>query len=216
LPYNLALVYQRLNRRKDAEAAYRKAESLAPDSAEPYNALGTLRASEGKRSEAEQLYRQALQKNPNLLAARHNLALLLVSEKDREMEAIDLWRQNLRQSPDYLPSRLSLAGALADRGDNAGAIDEYRQVLSAKPDYVAARVALASLLAKVGDRDQALEQLRTVSQNSADPAVFEQIGDLQAARQRTSEARSAYQSALGLKTDRSQRKRINDKLKSLK
>jgi Flp pilus assembly protein TadD len=62
LPYNLGLVYQRLNRRKDAETAYTKAEMLAPNSAEPYNALGTLKASEGKRTDAEQLYRQALQK----------------------------------------------------------------------------------------------------------------------------------------------------------
>ena len=84
MPYNLGLVYQRLNRRKDAEAAYRKRLSLAPNSAEPYNALGTLKASEGKRSEAEQLYREALQKNANLLPARHNLALLLASEKDRQ------------------------------------------------------------------------------------------------------------------------------------
>ncbi len=94
--------------------------ALAPTSAEPYNALGTLKASEGKRDEAEKLYRQSLQNNPNLLPARHNLALLLVEEKNRQQEAIDLWRENLSQSPDYLPSRLSLAGTLADRGDNAG------------------------------------------------------------------------------------------------
>jgi len=216
LPYNLGLVYQRLNRRKDAEAEYRKAEMLAPNSAEPYNALGTLKASEGKRQEAEQLYREALQKDPKLLAARHNLALLLVSEKDRHMEAIGLWRENLRQSPDYLPSRLSLAGALADQGDNAAAIEEYRQVLTAKPDYVAAHVALAGLLAKTGARDQAIEQLRLVSRNSGDPAVFEQIGDLEAAERHTTSAQQAYDSALALKPDRAMRKRITNKLKSLR
>src|SRR6185436_10874916 len=57
LPYNLGLVYQRLNRRKDAEASYRKAMALAPDLAEPYNALGSLKASTGHASEAEQLYK---------------------------------------------------------------------------------------------------------------------------------------------------------------
>src|SRR6202040_85396 len=77
LPYNLGLVYQRLNRRKDADAAYKKAMSLAPDSADPLNALGTLRASEGKSAEAEKLYRQSLEKNPKLLAARQNLGVLL-------------------------------------------------------------------------------------------------------------------------------------------
>ena len=216
LPYNLGLVYQRLNRRKDAENAYTKAEMLAPNSAEPYNALGTLKASEGKRSEAEQLYRQALQKNANLLPARHNLALLLLDEKDREKEAIDLLRENLRQSPDYLPSRLSLAEALAAQGDNPGAAEEYRKVLEAKPEYVAARIALADALTKTNDRDGALDQLHQVTkQDSQDPALFERIGDLEAARQHSAEARMAYQSALDLKLPRSVRKSIETKLKSL-
>jgi protein O-mannosyl-transferase len=215
LPYNLGLVYQRLNRRKDAETEYAKAEMLAPNSAEPYNALGTLKASEGKRTEAEQLYRQALQKNPSLLPARHNLALLLADQKEREKEAIDLWRENLRQSPDYLPSRLSLAGELAAQGDDAGAVEEYRKVLEAKPDYVAARVALADVLIKTNDRDGALDQLRAVTkQNAQDPALFERIGDLEAARQHPADARTAYQSALNLKPERAMRKRIENKVKA--
>jgi tetratricopeptide (TPR) repeat protein len=216
LPYNLGLVYQRLNRRKDAEAAYRKAEMLAPASAEPYNALGTLKAAEGKRMEAEQLYRESLQRDPKLLAARHNLALLLDSQKGREQEAIDLWRENLGQSPDYLPSRLSLAGALAAQGDNAQAAEEYRRIVAAKPDYVAARIALADVLVRTNDRDGALGQLRAASQqDSQDPLLFERIGDLEAAGQRAAEARTAYQSALGLKPEHTVRKRIENKVKNL-
>jgi tetratricopeptide (TPR) repeat protein len=216
LPYNLGLVYQRLNRRKDAEASYRKASSLAPNSAEPYNALGTLKASEGKRSEAEQLYRESLQKNPNLLAARHNLALLLVAEDKRRDDAISLWRENLQQSPDYLPSRLSLAETLAARGDNGNAIEEYRKILDAKPGYPAARLALAGLLANSGDTEGAVEELRqTSTAGSQNPEIFEQIGDLEAGRQRAAEARAAYESALKNATDRAARKRIGNKLKSL-
>jgi tetratricopeptide (TPR) repeat protein len=209
-------VYQRLNRRKDAEVAFKKASEISPNAAEPYNALGALKAAEGKRAEAEQLYKTALQKKPDLLPARHNLATLLAGEKGREQEAIDLWRENLRQSPDYLPSRLSLAGTLADRGDNAGAIEEYRKVLAAKPDYVAARLALAGALAKNGDADSALKELREVAKtDSQNPAIFEQIGDLEAKQQHSAEAKTAYQSALGLAPDRGTRKRINNKLKSL-
>jgi tetratricopeptide (TPR) repeat protein len=216
LPYNLGLVYQRLNRRKDAETAYRKAASLAPASAEPYNALGTLKAAEGKRDEAEKLYRQSLQNNPNLLPARHNLALLLAGEKNRQQEAIDLWRENLSPSRDYLPSRLSLAETLANRGDNAGAIEEYRKILAAQPGYVAARLALAQLLAKTGDIDNALEQLRATSkQDQQNGDVFEQIGDLEAGRRHEAEAAAAYQSALQLASDRSARKRIGNKLKGV-
>jgi len=216
LPYNLGLVYQRLNRRKDAEAAYKKAEMLAPDSAEPYNALGTLKASEGKSGEAEQLYRESLRKDPKLLAARHNLALLLGGEKGREKEAMDLWRENLSEAPDYLPSRLSLAGELAAQGENSQAAEEYRKVIEAKPDYVAARIALADALEKTGDGQGALDQLQEiVKRDSHDPAIFEHIGDLEGARQHAGEARTAYQAALNLKPERAVRKRIEKKVRNL-
>jgi tetratricopeptide (TPR) repeat protein len=216
LPYNLGLVYQRLNRRKDAEASYKKASLLAPDSGEPYNALGTLKASEGKRDEAERLYREALQKNSNLLAARHNLALLLADEKNRQQEAMELWRANLQQSPDYLPSRLSLAATLATAGDNAAAIAEYRKVLEAKPGYPAAHLALAGVLAKSGDSEGALQELRELSkQQPQNSGVLEQIGDVEAARKHPTEARAAYKSALDLAPDRDARKRIGNKMKSL-
>jgi Flp pilus assembly protein TadD len=205
-----------LNRRKDAEASYKKATLLAPDSAEPYNALGTLKASEGKRDEAERLYRQALQKKSTLLAARHNLALLLATEKNRQQEAIDLWRANLQQAPDYLPSRLSLAATLASTGDNAGAIAEYRKVLEAKPGYLAARLELAGLLAKSGNSGAALEELRELSkQEPRNSSVFELIGDAESAQKHLAEAKAAYKSALDLAPDRETRKRVGNKLKSL-
>lgn len=215
LPYNLGLVYQRLNRKKDAESSYRKAISLSPDSAESYNAMGTLKASEGKRGDAERWYRDALQRNPNLLPARHNLAILLDSEKNRQPEAIELWRANLRQSPEYLPSLLSLAGALTDAGDRTGAIEQYRKVLALKPGYIAARIALARQLAISGDIDPAIRELREALQ--ADPrnlAILEQIGDIEAARGRAAEAKAAYTSALQAASDRADRKRLNAKLNS--
>ena len=123
LPYNLGLVYQRLNRRRDAETAYRRAMTLAPDSAEPLNALGSLKASEGKSAEAEKFYGTRCTKDPSLLtalAARHNLGLLLAGLKGRQNEAIAAWKQNLAANPDYLASRLSLAELLAQTGDTAG------------------------------------------------------------------------------------------------
>jgi predicted negative regulator of RcsB-dependent stress response len=89
-------------------------------------------------------------------------------------------------------------------------------VLEEKPDYVAARIALADILAKTNDRDGALDQLRQVTKlDSQDPALFERIGDLEAARQHTAEARAAYQSALDLKPERAVRKRIENKARNM-
>jgi Flp pilus assembly protein TadD len=208
LPYNLGLVYQRLNRRSDAEASYRKAIALAPAAAEAYNALGTLKAAEGKSSDAERLYRDALTRQPDSKQARHNLALLLAADKNRRAEAIQLWRQNLP----YLPSQISLAETLADSGDRAGAIDQYREIVNQRPAYVAARLALARLL----EPDAALEQLRAIlAANPKNTVALEQTGDIESARGRATEARAAYNSALQSTADRAAKKRIAGKLKLL-
>jgi tetratricopeptide (TPR) repeat protein len=213
LPYNLGLVYQRMNRRKDAETEYRRAMALAPDSAEPLNALGSLKASEGKTAEAEKFYRDALMKNPSLLAARHNLGLLLAGIKGRQNEAIDAWKQNLAADKDYLASRLSMAELLAQTGDTAGAIEQYVYVIGAKPEYVAARMALAGLYLKANQPDRALEQLRAASKADAQNAsLFEQIGDAEKSLNHADAAREAYANALKLQLEKGDRKRIRAKM----
>lgn len=217
LPYNLGLVYQRINRRKDAEAAYKTAMSLAPSAAEPYNALASLKDASGKRKEAEVLYREALTKNGKFLAARQNLALLLSQEKGRQNEAITLWRANLAQDPQYLPSLLGLAQQLAASGDTNGAIQQYEEILRQKPDYVAAQVALAAQLSKAGRYEDASRQLHTALDRGGQSAeVLEQLGDVETAQKRLAEARQAYQSALKLTVDGSERKRLRSKLNGTK
>lgn len=213
LPYNLGLVYQRLNRKREAELEYKKAASLAPDSGEPLNALGALKASEGKNAEAEKLYRESLTKNPNLLPARHNLAVLLATQKGRTAETVALYRQNLAAQPDYLPSRLALAELLGQTGDTDGSIEQYREVIAARPGYVGARVALAGLLAKANRPADALEQLRAAAKFDADNAsLWEQIGDAERALDHPAEAREAYAAAMKLDAGNSGRKRLRTKL----
>lgn len=215
LPYNLALVYQRMNRRKDAEGAYRKAIALTPDRGEAYNALGYLKASAGRREEAERLYRTALEKDPGLLAARHNLAVLLADEPARTAEAIQLWQANLAKDPEYLPSILSLARALARTGDSVGAIRQFETAVRLRPDYVAARLALAELYQKANQPAAALDQLNeALRRQPRGSQILESIGDLETARGRDKEADTAYQSALELAPDNNVRKRIRQKLKS--
>jgi tetratricopeptide (TPR) repeat protein len=214
LAYNLGLVYQRLNRRKEAENAYRRAMQLAPESAEPHNALGSLHANAGRAAEAEKSYRMALEKNPKLLAARHNLALLLADNESRGAEAAALWREALAQDPSHLPSRLALAEFLARRGDAAGAVAEYAEVLKLRPEYTAARTALADLLIKLGRSEEARRELNAVITNDGEnAAVWEKLGDLEASSGRRAEARSAYETALRHAPDGAARKRLRNKLK---
>jgi tetratricopeptide (TPR) repeat protein len=214
LPYNLGLLYQRLNRRKDAQAAYRKAIDLAPDRGEGYNAMGSLEAETGHAAEAERLYRQAIAKNADLLAARHNLALLLAAKPDRRDEAMRLWEENIAKSLDFLPSRISLGETLARAGQAQQAEQQYREVLRLKPDYVAARVALADVLAKEGKYPDALDQLdQALKQQPHSVMIYERIGDLATSHGDAAAARQAYDKALEYSTDPAERKRLRTRLK---
>ena len=165
LPYNLGLVYQRTNRRKEAEQSYRLAMSLAPDSAEPLNALGSLKSQEGKTAEAEKLYRDALAKNANLLAARHNLA---TAARRAQRPPTGSHRAVARQPA--ARSRLSCLApeprrdARRTRRHCRRRSTEYQAVVRAKPEYVAARTALADLYVKNHDNAAAIEQLREMRQ----------------------------------------------------
>src|SRR5213078_2609123 len=115
LPYNLGLLYQRLNRRKDAQAAYRKAIELAPDQVDGYNALGALEVEMGHPSRAEHYYNDALTRKGDLRPVRHNKALLM-AKLGRRDEALGLWKENIAAAPDYLPSRIALGEELARAG----------------------------------------------------------------------------------------------------
>jgi len=171
-----------------------------------------LKAASNKHKEAEELYRKALDKNPKLLAARHNLGLLLASEPGRVKEATDLWRQNLQQDPEFLASRLSLAAVLDDPQQ---AIEEYREIVRRKPDYTAARLALAGLLLKTNDASGAREEIqRALAAEPGSAVILEQLGDLEKSQNRAAEAREAYEKALQRAGDSDTRKRIRKKLKS--
>ena len=148
LHYNLGLLYNRLNRRGEAERSFQKAIDAAVESRDDYNAglaynaMGSALALRNP-SKAKENLDKAIELQPRLLPARHNLALLL-ARKDPG-QAIDLWSKILLEDADFLPSRISLAETLARQGKTAEAIEQYQKILESKPDYAGARNALDKL-----------------------------------------------------------------------
>ena len=227
LPYNLGLVYQRLNRRREAERAYReaiaKAANLEPESrrrhlALAHNALGYLKASSGRGEEAEQLYRQSLDYDGDLLEGRHNLGVLLAGARKggpagRAAEAIDLWRENLEKDPEYLPSLLSLARTLDRNGQTDDAIGQYEAVVRTRPEYIAARLTLAELQLRVNRPEAALAQLNAAANLQPENAeIHERLGDVNKQLGQSAEAAHAYQAALRYAPDKRTKKRIRRKI----
>jgi tetratricopeptide (TPR) repeat protein len=76
LPYNLGALYQGLNRLRETEAQYRKAANVDAANGEPYNALGTIRAIQGKVPATGRFFEESLRLDPTSELARRNLAAL--------------------------------------------------------------------------------------------------------------------------------------------
>ena len=87
---------ERAYRRRDLEAAWQlldQVDATAPNQAVAYNLRGEILLDQGKTEEAETALRNALAADPELLAARYNLARVPFAKKDyvtarRELEAI--------------------------------------------------------------------------------------------------------------------------------
>src|SRR5262249_50483815 len=177
LPYNLGLLFQRMNRPDDADAehqaAVRNADRHPPGRSEPYVALGLVKAAQGKAREAESYYRKALTIPAAELStrtARHNLAALLARTAKGATDAKQLWREN----GSYVPSQLALAEAYAARNRVVEAITIYREMLRNVPDHLPGRLQLATELAGTGDRDCAIVELRVVvAQQPGNAAIQE-------------------------------------------
>jgi len=87
---------ERAYRRRDLEGAWQlldRVDLTAPNQAVSYNLRGEILLDQGKTDEAETALRKALAADPQLLAARHNLARVPFAKKDyatarKELEAL--------------------------------------------------------------------------------------------------------------------------------
>jgi tetratricopeptide (TPR) repeat protein len=142
IAYNEALLLQLLNRRREAESAYRSLLRRQPGHALAHNALGTLLASGRRRREAESEFRKALDLDEKLVTARYNLALLLSRDKKRSGEAMALWQENLAADPGHRPSLFGLAETLAKTGRWKEAVLQYEAILRIDPESAGVKKAL--------------------------------------------------------------------------
>jgi tetratricopeptide (TPR) repeat protein len=227
LPYNLALLNQRMNRLSDAEELYRLAKGKAEDArksgllppASPWreradilNGLGSVAFAKHSYKTAQDDYEQALHDDPQLIAAKYNLAVLL-SRKGPSDPAVKLWRENIVAAPAEPASRLALAEYLVKNGDRSGAIQEYEAAVRVAPNHAGAGETLAKLYAGEERWQSAYDQLLEARKQIPDhAAIAEEFADAAAKLGRLDEAAAAYRDAARLYPDKRDRKRLEAKL----
>jgi len=161
---------------------------------------------QGRRDEAEALYRQVLTADPDQGAALY-LFGLLQSEAGRPDEAEQLLLRVTALRPDHADSQAALADAINAQGRQDEAITRYRRALAIQPGHPGALKALAGLLFQRGfaneaDIDGAIEVCRAAIALLPHPAgAHAVLGRLLLSEGRMGEAAEAFGAALALAPD---------------
>jgi|FaiFalDrversion3_1042247.scaffolds.fasta_scaffold17496_1 Tfp pilus assembly protein PilF len=117
-----------------AEAQFQRALTLAPNDPHTHYNLAALAHAQGKLSEAEEHYRQALSLDPHLLPARRGLAQLLWQE-NRQDELRQLVSEWLRSRPDSADTLALYGWYLLRQGDYPAAESALDRALALDPRH---------------------------------------------------------------------------------
>lgn len=119
----------------------------------------------GDRDAAEQSYRQALERDPDLPVAHNNLAMLLIEgESPAVDEAMAHAQRAVEAVPEYPHFLDTLAHVQAKAGDCDGAIETMQRVVRLQPDEPRWRDHLASILEGCGQPERVPELLEDLDQ----------------------------------------------------
>ncbi|MES2796166.1 MAG: tetratricopeptide repeat protein [Bacteroidota bacterium] len=126
---------------------------------------------------SREYYQKALDKNPNLLLAKTNMAMTYVSTQT-PMQGILLLREVVAESPDYEPALFNL-GLLSMRSNQfLKAVERFRHITKNNPNNTKAAFYLGVSLARLGRNEEAKEVLLKVKEIDKDPSIQAELSTL--------------------------------------
>ncbi len=156
---------------------------------------------QGKLSEAEPCYNQALTLVPNHPDALHLLGLMAYQVQKTEL-AIDLIGKAIAIHATQPAYHNHLGQAYMQAGKPQQAIPAYQEALALKPDFAEAQVNLANAHQALGDTDAALSAYdAALATNPNLPQAHYNKGVMLAALNRLEEAEACYRTAIKHKTN---------------
>ncbi|MEM7260719.1 MAG: tetratricopeptide repeat protein [Planctomycetota bacterium] len=167
--------------------------SPSEETTETLIARASAATEQGHADEAIELYRQALDTDPEHDLARNNLACLLI-DGGRFDEACDLFAG---PDPDQRELRHTLGFALLEQGDLGRAEAIFRSIIELDPEDSTARNHLAMVLLRREELEAALgELLRVVRERPAMVEAWNNLGVVYWHRNDLGLAQESFESAL--------------------
>jgi tetratricopeptide (TPR) repeat protein len=144
-----------------------------------YHRVGKLHRRDADLQQAESLYYQCLQRNPNHQESYRGLAVLL-ADRGRSDEAFRVVQSWADRSPSLSAPRVELARLYQEAGDRDTAKVRLLEAVTLNPTDSRALAALGKLREESGDTSQALaDYQRSLWQDRYQPEVAARVAALQ-------------------------------------
>jgi len=171
--FTTGLDYHRRARYVDAEAAFRRALDLAPDSSRYHYYLGAALHAQSRFAEAEDTYTRALELSPDDPAPRIALGKLRYDVMGDVEGASVLLREALEIDPGATEARYVLGLIEQREGRPQEAAEIFASILAVEREYKQARTHLGMCYLQAGDYDRALVTLKqAVRASPYDPTGY--------------------------------------------
>jgi Flp pilus assembly protein TadD len=144
----------------EARASFEKALAKSPGSAEATFYLGVSKEKLGDKAGAEQAYKDALQKDPNLADAAANLTALYLEDPPRPDEAIKILKPALAKAPKDTALMTNLAYAYTLKNDVENASKQFEAIIAAGAAGADVRLAYGQVLLDAKQTEKAVEQFK--------------------------------------------------------
>lgn len=134
----------------------------------------------GQLDEAERLYRQCLQRDPDHLEARHAWVVMLV-HNNRKADAVNMVREWRTSRPRQAGPYVEEGWLLARDGDLDSALARYQQALGLEPRHPRALAEMAALYEKLDRPERALVLYeRSLAAQPDQPAIHRLVKQMRA------------------------------------
>lgn len=156
---NMGQIEKKRGNIAEAEKYYRRAIASLDAKSQRFFGLDDLGAyyflaeildETGRKTEALDIFKRAVDRAPQLAEPHHNYALELQKTGNVD-EAVKQLQEAIRLEPTYIHSPYILAGIFAERGRLKEAIALLRQVVAIDPNYQKAQQHLANMVRMVGN-----------------------------------------------------------------
>jgi tetratricopeptide (TPR) repeat protein len=192
---NMALASVDLGEFEVAEAHYRESLALEPQPA-IYNDLGFVLARQGLPEEAAEMYRKALESDPDSATAHYNLAVSLAGSGELA-EAEDHFRATIEKEPSSR-AHAALGIVLIQQQRVDEGVASLRKAIEIDPGNAAAYAQLGTALVEQGKLEEAAATYRKLLRNQPSAAAHQQLAQVLMRLGRTEEAQKELQLAKSL------------------